>query len=76
MGKVQVTAVSNANISIESGEFIAIAGPSGSGKSTLLNIVGLIDTPTSGKFFLNGEDIYKILNLEQTEKFLRNLILG
>lgn len=59
MGKVQVTAVSNANISIESGEFIAIAGPSGSGKSTLLNIIGLIDTPTSGKFFLNGENIYK-----------------
>lgn len=59
MGKAQVVAVSNANISIENGEFIAIAGPSGSGKSTLLNIIGLIDTPTSGKFFLNDEDIYR-----------------
>lgn len=45
------------NLEIKSGEFIAVTGPSGSGKTTLMNILGLLDTPTSGQYFLNGKDI-------------------
>lgn len=54
---VSVTALSNINLSIQSGEYTVIAGPSGSGKTTLLNIIGTLDQPTSGKVFINGEDI-------------------
>jgi len=46
-------------LDVKEGEFVAIMGPSGSGKTTLLNILGLIDTPTEGKYVLNGEDITK-----------------
>ena len=58
MGQIQVKAVDNASFSIEKGEFAAISGASGSGKSTLLNIIGLVDTPTGGKVFVDGTDIY------------------
>lgn len=63
MDKVQVTAVNSASFEIEQGEFIAISGPSGSGKSTLLNIIGLIDTPTSGSVFLNDINVYESIKL-------------
>jgi putative ABC transport system ATP-binding protein len=52
--EVETTAVSNINLTIERGEFVAIMGPSGCGKSTLLNLLGLIDRPTSGSFSVNG----------------------
>lgn len=55
--EVETVALNNVNIEIEAGEFVAIMGPSGCGKSTLLNIVGMLDTPTSGHYFFNGEDV-------------------
>ena len=57
MGELQVHALKNINLNIEDGVFLAIAGPSGSGKSTLLNMMGCIDTPTTGKIYINGQDI-------------------
>ncbi len=63
MEEVQVRAVDNVSLSIEEGEFAAISGPSGSGKSTMLNIMGLIDLPSEGTVILDGNDIYKDVNI-------------
>ena len=57
-GENQVTALNHISFSVEKGEFLAIIGPSGSGKSTLLHILGGVDTPTSGKVFVDGTDVY------------------
>jgi len=57
VGQSQMTAVNKANLRVENGEFIAIMGPSGSGKTTLLNLMGLNDYPTSGKIFVDDEDV-------------------
>lgn len=57
LGEEQVQALKNITLNIEDGAFMAIAGPSGSGKSTLLNLIGCIDTPSSGKISINGRDI-------------------
>lgn len=57
-GENEVRAVQNANIEIQRGEFVAIVGKSGSGKSTLLHMLGGLDTPTSGKVFIRGKDIF------------------
>ena len=57
LGDQMVLALQGVNLSIEEGVFLAIAGPSGSGKSTILNIIGCIDTPTTGKVFIDGADI-------------------
>jgi putative ABC transport system ATP-binding protein len=54
----QVTALDNVSLTIEKGEFTAIIGSSGSGKSTLLHIIGGVDVPTSGKVYLEGQDVY------------------
>ncbi len=56
-GGSQVTALSEINLSVEKGEFVAIVGASGSGKSTLLHILGTVDKPSSGKVFIDGVDI-------------------
>lgn len=57
LGEQQVQALKDISLSIEDGTFAAIAGPSGSGKSTLLNLIGCIDTPSSGKVFINDQDV-------------------
>ena len=58
-GENQVKAVDNVSFSVQKGEFVAIIGASGSGKSTLLHLIGGVDRPTSGKVYVNGQDIYK-----------------
>jgi len=57
LGDSTITALRDVNLTVESGLFLALAGPSGSGKSTLLNLIGCIDTPTSGRVYINGEDV-------------------
>jgi putative ABC transport system ATP-binding protein len=55
-GQSVLTVLKGISVSIPDGEFCAIMGPSGSGKSTLMNIIGCLDTPTSGQYFLDGQD--------------------
>ena len=57
-GENQVVALDHVSFSVNKGEFLAIIGPSGSGKSTLLHILGGVDTPTSGKVYMEGTDVY------------------
>ncbi len=59
-GKSETVVLKGVNFKIEKGEFVAVIGPSGSGKSTLMNILGLLDQPTSGQYFLEGEDVSKL----------------
>ena len=56
-GDIQVNALSGVNLAIESGEYCAIMGSSGSGKSTMMNILGCLDRPTIGNYYLNGENV-------------------
>ena len=74
MGKVQVKALSDVSLKISSGEFVAIMGSSGSGKSTLMHILGLLDRPDSGSYYLGGRDITNLSDEEQAT--LRNRIIG
>jgi len=63
-GEVETAAVKNVSFKIKKGEFVAIMGPSGSGKSTLMHILGALDTPTSGTYFLDGNDVSKLTDDE------------
>ncbi len=59
-GKTQVKALDDVSFTVDKGEFIAIVGASGSGKSTLLHLIGAVDKPTSGKVYVEGEDIFQL----------------
>lgn len=70
----EVKALNNINLDVKKGEFIAIIGSSGSGKSTLLHIIGGVDNPTSGKVYINGEDLYALNDNKQSS--LRRTEIG
>ena len=72
-GENEVKAVNNISFSVQKGEFVAIVGASGSGKSTLLHLLGGVDRPTSGRVFIDGQDIYR-LNDEQLAIFRRRQV--
>ena len=74
VGTETVRALRGINLSIEKNEFVALMGPSGSGKSTLMNILGCLDTPTSGQYFLNGNDVSKLDDNNLAE--IRNKEIG
>ena len=69
-GNAEVRALDGVSFTVEKGEFLAIIGPSGSGKSTLLHALGGVDRPTSGKVYMNGQDVYA-QNEEQLAIFRR-----
>ncbi len=64
MGKVEIHALRGLSLSIDEGEMIAIIGTSGSGKSTLLNVLGCLDKPTSGKYYLEGKEVSRLSSTE------------
>lgn len=72
-GETAIHALKDTSFSVSKGEFVAIVGESGSGKSTLLNIIGGIDTPTSGKVFINGKDIFSMKDSKLTIFRRRNI---
>ena len=72
-GDIAVHALKAATFSVPKGEFVAIAGESGSGKSTLLNMLGALDTPTSGKVFIDGNDIFSMQDQALTVFRRRNI---
>jgi putative ABC transport system ATP-binding protein len=73
LGKTEVPALREVSLDIAPGEFISIAGPSGSGKTTLLNLIGCVDTPTSGNVEVNGQDTSKLPERALTQLRLETL---
>ncbi|MEP6801807.1 MAG: ABC transporter ATP-binding protein [Acidobacteriota bacterium] len=74
MGQEQVHALSGVTVGVERGEYVAIMGPSGSGKSTLMNLIGCLDTPTSGSYVLNGREVAQMTDDELAA--IRNQEIG
>ena len=72
--EVETWALNKVNIEVKEGEFVAIMGPSGCGKSTLLNILGLLDNPSAGEYYLNGTEVSKFTEAQRTK--LRKGIIG
>ena len=65
--EVETTALNDVSLHVKQGEFVAIMGPSGCGKSTLLNIIGLLDNPTSGNYYFNGEEVGHLKEKQRTQ---------
>ena len=74
VGEIQVPALRGGSIDIAPGEFVALTGPSGSGKSTFMHLLGCLDRPTSGEYFLNGQDVSKLGSRELAR--VRNKEIG
>jgi putative ABC transport system ATP-binding protein len=74
MGEIEVPVLRGLSFHVDRGEMVAIMGPSGCGKSTLMNIIGCLDTPTSGSYFLDGADVGKLTDSQLAE--LRNRKIG
>ena len=74
MGDEKVHALSGVSLGVERGEYVAIMGPSGSGKSTLMNLIGCLDTPTSGSYILNGKEVARMTDDELAA--IRNQEIG
>jgi len=74
IGEIDVPALCGLSLKVEQGEMVAIMGPSGCGKSTMMNILGCLDNPTSGSYFLDGEEVNKLTDSELAE--LRNKKIG
>ena len=73
-GEIAVTALDSVSLSITAGEFVAIIGPSGSGKSTLMNLLGCLDRPTTGRYWLGGEDVSEFTKAQRAD--VRNHKIG
>lgn len=73
LGKTEVRALKDINLNIEEGEFTTIAGPSGCGKSTMLNLIGCMDTPTSGEVYIENQPISKLSDKDLTRLRLEKL---
>src|SRR5271165_5112455 len=74
MGDQEIHAVSGCDVEIKRGEYVAIMGPSGSGKSTLMNLIGCLDTPTSGQYYINGNLVSEMTDDELAR--IRNKEIG
>ena len=74
LGQEIVKVLKGIDLDIERGEYVALMGPSGSGKSTLMNLLGCLDTPTSGTYLLNGKDVSNMTQDELAE--IRNKDIG